>query len=128
MGDPTRTPYGLVYGVDAFGNPLQPHVIAADAPGPIRGEPIPLTSPIAQWKQEPQMQPQPTEKGPSTFPDHQKNQLHETRRSQFSGQIFSSLIVHSGANASEQNLSRMAQLAVRAADLLLVELEKPTKG
>lgn len=122
MADPK---YGLMFGTDAYGRPLTPHVIAADAPGPIRAEPIPLTSPVAQWQPEPVAAP-PTPQ--PTFSEHQKVQLHETRRSQFSGQIFASLVVHSGANASEQNLQRMAQLAVRAADLLLAELDKPTKG
>ncbi len=122
MGDPTHNRYGLVFGTDAFGNPLTPHTIAAASPDPVRAAPIPLTSPVAQWQQpEPQTQPQPTAPGPSTFPEHQRNM----RRGDFSAQIFSSLVVHSGANASEQNLGRMAQLAVRAADLLLAELDKP---
>jgi hypothetical protein len=127
MADPTHTPYGLVYGVDAFGRPLTAHDLAAASPNPVRvAEPIPLTSPIAQWKNtapEPQTQPQSAQPGPAVRLDP----YVDPRRAQFAGQVFASLVVHSGANASDSNLSRMAQLSVRAADLLLVELDKPTR-
>lgn len=132
MGDGPflKTPFGPVYGTDGYGRPLVPHTqfvphdVAAASGTPVRlPDPIPLTSPVAQWQPEPQTQPAPPSPGPSTFPDHQKTQ-HETRRGQFAGQVFASLVAHAGGNASEQNLARMAQLSVRAADLLLVELEK----
>lgn len=54
----------------------------------------------------------------------QKEQLHETRRATFSSAMMQALLMHNGANASEANLSRMASMAVRCADLLLAELDK----
>lgn len=119
MGD-QHLRYGLHVGVDAFGNPLTPHMVAAASPGPIRAEPIPLTAPAAQW-QEPVQEPPPQPAAPVV---NVIQPSHTSRRDTFTGQIFASLIVHSGANASEQNLQRMAQLAVRASDLLLAELDK----
>jgi len=120
MADPIKTSYGPVYGTDAFGVPLQPHTphdVAASSGVPVRVAPIPLTSPVAQWKVEP-APPAPYVKPP---PD---KQLHETRRQVFAGQMMAALVMHAGQNATEANLSRMAQSAVRAADLLLAELEK----
>ena len=81
-------------------------------PGWPAPEPIPLTQPV---------------RIAAPVPLDQKSQLHETRRQMFAGQALQALLMHNGANASEANLSRMAQLAVRSADLLLIELEKPAK-
>jgi len=69
----------------------------------------------------------PTAEPPDAFELLQKKSLRDTRRHTFAGLLLQSLIGHAGANATDATLVQLSQTAVRAADVLLRELDKPTR-